>query len=381
MKRLIKAIEFNSNNQFEQRPNLAPRENYYDYAATYRLLLMMYKHCISDPAMEDFNEPHGDFFTQYLADLAPMANPIELLRQKKSLILYGVPGTGKTRTAMNLAGQLLRGNAPEQPAEDSVKVIQFHPGYSYANFIIGISPTVTNGQVTYETKAGILYDRAKIAQQKPNQDFVLIIDEINRANLPEVLGEVMYCLEYRGEQGMVSLPHIITFPAENDPFQAGHRFYIPENLYIIGTMNHVDRSISGFDMALRRRFAWFKLEPMTWLEQKLRDENPQFEESDLNDFLNRAVDLNNAIASGDAPDANQAEPRIPLNTDHQIGDSYFYAIKDIVTANNGQPRRILPQHRERLWLYFLQPLLEDYLGNDVHLYRDALKRLGESFSD
>jgi hypothetical protein len=147
-------------------------------------------------------------------------------------------------------------------------------------------------------------------------------------------------------------------------------------------MNHADRSISGFDMALRRRFAWYKMEPMTWVRGYLAGK--KFDRTSLESFLDAADELNDLIA-GRADPSDEAT-RVPLNADHQIGDSYFAAIKEIVfppayPESGGTPdtRRILPQHRETLWLYYLRPLLEDCLGNDVHTYQDALKRLGERF--
>lgn len=190
----------------------------------------------------------------------------------------------------------------------------------------------------------------------------------------------MYCLEYRGPGHNVVLPHVLD--EDGPPFKGGKEFYLPENLYVIGTMNHADRSISGVDMALRRRFAWYKMEPMTWFASYLADKN--FDKDSLDSFCDAATKLNERIKKGIASDDEST--RLPLDVNKQIGDSYFILIDEIAreaieTGNNQfeQTRRILPQHRETLWLYYLRPLLEDYLGDDVHSYDNALTELGKQF--
>jgi AAA domain (dynein-related subfamily) len=373
MGRLLSDIAYHSSGEIRQKDEIHLDRNYAHYASVYRILLLLYKTWVVDQG----GGPHFDFFTQFLADLIPMANPLDLLQTKKTLVLYGVPGTGKTHKARDLANSVIRG-----ASEDNVKIVQFHPGYSYADFIIGIRPeTTVSGQVNYRTTKGVLYELAEQAAAQPDQKFCLIIDEINRANLAEVLGESMYCLEYRGNTNHIRLPQVIE--KDDGPFEGGKRFYLPSNLCVIGTMNHADRSISGFDMALRRRFAWYRMEPMTWIRGYLADK--KFDQASLESFLDAAIELNDRISEGQADPKDEAT-RIPLNADHQIGDSYFAAVKEIVfspacpeSGGTADARRILPQHRETLWLYYLRPLLEDYLGNDVHTYQDALKQLGERF--
>lgn len=370
MRRILAAIGQNIGH-----PPVANFENNYGtYASAYRIVLWTYRIWLHQTNTQP---PHFDFVTEMLANLEPHAVPGQLLETKKALILYGVPGTGKTHKALELAQGVVGAGH-----NDRIRTVQFHPGYSYADFVIGIRPVVNGGAVTYEAHRGVLYECAEQAARNPDQKFCLVIDEINRANLSEVLGEAMYCLEYRGPNVGIRLPQTLANPGPDDPFQGGQAFYIPENLYIIGTMNHADRSISGFDMALRRRFAWYKMEPMTWVGRKLAARN--FALADIDVFLDAANDLNARIREGRvAPEANAA--RIPLNEDHQIGDSYFAAIDTIVEeAPGGDPgrdtqRHILPQHRERLWLYFIEPLLEDFLGSDAHAYREPLTELGQRF--
>ncbi|WXT99985.1 MAG: 5-methylcytosine-specific restriction enzyme B [Catillopecten margaritatus gill symbiont] len=171
---------------------------------------------------------------------------IKLLKHKKQIILQGSPGTGKTREAKEIA---------EEMAPNNYKLIQFHPAYSYEDFVRGIVATTTDdGQVSYKVQNKVLaemaenankeYKLAKDEDRKPT-NFVLIIDEINRANLSSVLGELIYALEYRGEavESMYEL-------------DGSREIVLPENLYIIGTMNTADRSVGHIDYAIRRRFAF-----------------------------------------------------------------------------------------------------------------------------
>lgn len=152
-----------------------------------------------------------------------------ILEFKKQIILQGAPGTGKTYTAKKVAEAMGCG----------YEVIQFHPSYTYEDFVRGISAKSENGNIIYEIEDKILMNVVNKAKDKP---YILIIDEINRANLPSVLGELLYALEYRGEA--VKCPY-------------GESITIPENLYIIGTMNTADRSIGSIDYAIRRRFAFY----------------------------------------------------------------------------------------------------------------------------
>lgn len=169
----------------------------------------------------------------------------DMLLDKKQLILYGPPGTGKTYVAQALA-KWLTGLA--EPPADRLEMVQFHPAYSYEDFIEGIRPEskrTDDGRfmVDYPPRAGVFRRFCKIAQANPDQPHVFIIDEINRGNIPRIFGELMLLLEYRERD--VPLPY------------SGERFQIPPNVYLIGTMNTADRSIALVDFALRRRFHFF----------------------------------------------------------------------------------------------------------------------------
>jgi hypothetical protein len=164
---------------------------------------------------------------------------IRAINRKGQAILYGPPGTGKTFVAERLA-RLLAG------ADGHVDLVQFHPAYAYEDFIQGLRPRPrTDGSLEFVMEPGRFIDFCDQAAKRAGTS-VLIIDEINRANLPQVLGELMYLLEYRDRE---------------IPLSGGGRMRIPPRVRIIGTMNTADRSIALVDHALRRRFAFLHLEP------------------------------------------------------------------------------------------------------------------------
>lgn len=139
----------------------------------------------------------------------------------------------------------------EAVASGEFEIIQFHPAYSYEDFVRGIvAETTESGSVSYQVENKILADFAQKATDNPNGNYVLIIDEINRANLPSVLGELIYALEYRNEA--------VTSMYE---FEGEREITLPKNLYIIGTMNTADRSVGHIDYAIRRRFAFVDILP------------------------------------------------------------------------------------------------------------------------
>ncbi len=162
-----------------------------------------------------------------------------LLEEKKQVIFQGPPGTGKTLIARDLAWCL---------AGKNVTLVQFHPSYAYEDFVQGYRPTILkNRQPGFELRDGPLLKAAKRAEEVPAASHYLIIDEINRGNLAKVLGELYFLLEYRDQE--------INLQYSDEPFS------LPDNLYIIGTMNTADRSIARVDMALRRRFYFVEFHP------------------------------------------------------------------------------------------------------------------------
>ncbi len=165
---------------------------------------------------------------------------LNAIERKGQAVVYGPPGTGKTFVARHLADYLAQDNG-------FVTILQFHPAYTYEDFIEGIRPQETkDGRLELKMVPGRFYSFCELARRSPDATCVLILDEINRANLSRVFGELMYLLEYRNER----------------IFLAGHgMFGIPTNVRIIGTMNTADRSIALVDHALRRRFAFLELAP------------------------------------------------------------------------------------------------------------------------
>ena len=162
-----------------------------------------------------------------------------LLSEKRQVIFQGPPGTGKTFIARKLA-RCLAGS------EERVTLVQFHPSYAYEDFVQGFRPA-RNGQPGFELRDGPLVQAAAQARQEPRAKHFLVIDEINRGNLAKVFGELYFLLEYRDSE--------IRLQYSDAPFS------LPDNLYIIGTMNTADRSIALVDLALRRRFYFVEFQP------------------------------------------------------------------------------------------------------------------------
>lgn len=168
---------------------------------------------------------------------------VTLLSYKKNIILEGAPGVGKTFLARKIAYQLIGG-----VKEECIEMVQFHQSYGYEDFIQGIRPTENGG---FEVRDGIFYNFCNRARQEPELPFVFIIDEINRGNISKILGELMMLIEAdkRSEKYAIKLTY------------GDEKFYVPDNVYIIGCMNTADRSLAIVDYALRRRFKFCTIEP------------------------------------------------------------------------------------------------------------------------
>jgi hypothetical protein len=193
-----------------------------------------------------------------------------LLDGSPQIILTGPPGTGKTFGAKKVAEHVLRSQGVKD-TESNIRIVQFHPSYGYEEFVEGLRPESTENGFRFAPKLGILIQMALgvLEDEKPR---VLIIDEINRANIPRVFGELMYLLEYRD--------------SKIDLMYHAEKFSLPPNLYIIGTMNTADRSVQGIDLALRRRFDFFELKPdVRVLRNWYKDKENQLGESLFQGFI------------------------------------------------------------------------------------------------
>jgi 5-methylcytosine-specific restriction protein B len=340
-----------------------------------------------------------------------LSNPFSL---KKQIVKYGAPGTGKTYQARQQTSLLFdiwkEEFAPKSALTHAsqIELVQFHPSFSYEDFMEGLRPVLDgNGTAQLTLQNGVFkefcrnagkweidvcglgldrdWESITIDELSPHQEkltgdhwqyifeisdasklvsdavppFFFIIDEVNRAELSRVFGELMYCLEYRGIKGSVKTQYANLNNEHTGMLQTdqGYLFFIPSNIYLIGTMNTIDRSVESFDFALRRRFRWEEVTPDTGL---LRYHLNQFCKTwvPLADNLER---LNTQIAK---------EPL--LGHDYQIGHAYLMNLKYATSLT-------VAEVRERVWDDCIRPLLQEYLrgtGKETELIGSFGKAFG-----
>ena len=252
-----------------------------------------------------------------------------LLKEKRQVIFQGPPGTGKTYVAQKLANHLAG-------SEARVTLVQFHPSYAYEDFVQGFRPAlVGDGQAGFELRDGPLLRAAERARQEPKTDHFLVIDEINRGNLAKVFGELYFLLEYRDEA--MSLQY------SDKPFS------LPDNLYIIGTMNTADRSIALVDLALRRRFYFVEFHP---------DDEP------VRDVLHDWLTVKSPGMEWVADVVKNVNEKLRDDRHAAIGPSYF--MKD------GLDKKAV----ERIWRHSVLPYIEECLfGDNEKIGEFDLKKL------
>ena len=281
---------------------------------------------------DDASQPEPDLQTLAEEVFLPVEfieNIDTLLKDKKQVIFQGPPGTGKTYVAQKLAKHLAGW-------EKRVTLVQFHPSYAYEDFVQGFRPAlVGDGQAGFELRDGPLLRAAERARQEPNADHFLVIDEINRGNLAKVFGELYFLLEYRDEA--MSLQY------SDKPFS------LPDNLYIIGTMNTADRSIALVDLALRRRFYFVEFHPD---DEPVRDV--------LHDWL------------ADKAPGMEWVADVVINVNEKLKDDRHAAIGPSYFMKDGLDRAAV----ERVWKHSVLPYIEECLfGDNEKIGEFDLKKL------
>lgn len=259
-------------------------------------------------------------------------NYIENLETNKNIILHGAPGTGKTFTARQIAAQMMFNKAYEALNSDErnqIGFVQFHPSYDYTDFVEGLRPTKhSQTEIGFTLKNGIFKSFCENAINEKNKKFVFIIDEINRGDISKIFGEIFFSIDptYRGINGKVYTQYQ-NLIEENDTFYNG--FYIPDNVYIIGTMNDIDRSVECMDFAMRRRFVFFEITAKDSAEAMNIDYSEDSPMKKLNDAIEEK-----------------------LGCDYQIGGAYFKNYKDNLNDSD---------KLKELWNKNLKGLLQEYL--------------------
>jgi MoxR-like ATPase len=286
----------------------------------------------------------------------------KLLAEKKQLILYGPPGTGKTYMAMKLAKEVAE--------EDTISIVQFHPSYSYEEFVVGLKPMVEEGQLSFRPVDGAFKRLCDRARENPDRPYVMVVDEINRGNIPKIFGELLLLLEYRDKE--VHLPYV---PSDET-------WGIPVNFFLIGTMNTADRSIALIDVALRRRFYFVEMTPdyellEGWLMERSTEEMAHLVVKllqTMNARITRLVDRHHEIGHTYFMRDGMDWPKLRTVMYHEVIpllEEYFYNEPQQLLAVLGPGFIVEPREEVELGgsFYVLVP------NREISEFRDAIDLL------
>lgn len=300
----------------------------------------------------------------------------------KQIILTGAPGTGKTYAAKQIA----------QCMGEEYQLVQFHPSYDYTDFVEGLRPVQLeehqNGSFVRLDGTFKAFCREVAQKEEAGKRYFFLIDEINRANLSQVLGELMYCLEAdkRGKDNRVQtqyrnletyLPGKGWLAGEEDIFHDG--FYIPKNVIIIGTMNDIDRSVESFDFALRRRFEWKEIR----VTQELL--LSAFEGGGFDGVLcdeaeaavARIMGLNDVLAS--LPEADRRGEHSGLGEKMGLNRQYYISQGQFANLPRDKAEGDLEELMKYVWKYRVEPLLREYVrGEDETDVEELIGACGEA---
>ena len=264
----------------------------------------------------------------------------------KNLIFSGAPGTGKSYLARLIAASIIGCDKDDLNSSEQFQFVQFHPSYDYTDFVEGLRPCQKEGSsdIGFKLEPGIFYTFCQEALKDKENNYVFVIDEINRGEISKIFGELFFSVEpsYRGTKGNVTTQFANLHQEENefDKMIGNKRkgnFFVPENVFIIATMNDIDRSVENLDFAFRRRFSTEYIKWSDTLEAIVESLDTNFKK-EAKEALTR---LNEAIAKDEE-----------LGEDYTIGAAYLLHLKDKDNANDSL---------EALWNGYLQTIIKEYL--------------------